>query len=459
MKLYNTLSRRVEDFEPAGSEVKMYVCGVTPYDQAHFGHAMNAIVFDVLRRYLEFRGYRVYHLQNFTDVDDKIIARANRVGIPPRDLAERFIGGYLADLDQLNVLRATKYVRATEEIGGMIEIITDLITKGYAYSVDGDVYFRVNRDDDYGKLSHRSRDELLAGARVEIDRRKEDAMDFALWKSAKPGEPAWDSPWGPGRPGWHIECSAIVLRNLGAQIDIHGGGQDLIFPHHENEMSQSESHTGCAPFARFWVHNGMVQVGDTKMSKSLGNFVTIREALDKFSSDALRLAVLTSHYRSPLVYSDESLQAAEHGVRRLAQALEGHADQIEPTPEALAQIGRQARERFIQAMDEDLNTASAVSQLFELAHEINRARELGVSAGALVPLRYEIRELAGVLGLELEQKSGDIAAEPFIDLLVSVRGELRKAKLWQLSDQIRQRLQELGVAIEDRPDGSSWRPT
>ena len=458
MRLYSTLSRRVEELEPTDSSLKMYLCGTTPYEQSHVGHAMSAIVFDVLRRYLEFRGHLVFHLQNFTDVDDKIIERSNRLGIPPADLAERYAGEYLADLERLNVLRATRYVRATDEIDQMIEIISDLIDKGFAYAIEGDVYFRVGRDSDYGKLSRHTAEELMAGARIDVDERKENATDFALWKAAKPGEPAWESPWGQGRPGWHIECSAIVLRHLGPQIDIHGGGQDLIFPHHENEIAQSESHTGRVPFARIWVHNGMVQMGQTKMSKSTGNFVTIREALDQYSADAIRLAVLTSHYRSPMVYSGESMQAAERGVKRLLQALAGDSVDVEQVPDKLAKAANDARGRFIEAMDEDLNTAAALAQLFEMAREINRARADGVAAGALLPAQNELRELASVLGLRLQPESTDLEARPFVDLLVSVRTELRQAKMWQLSDRIRDELGRLDVVVEDRPDGSTWRP-
>ena len=459
MRLYSTLSRRVEELELTDASIKMYLCGTTPYEQSHVGHAMSAIVFDVLRRYLEFRGHLVFHLQNFTDIDDKIIERSRRLGIPPADLAERYAGEYLADLERLNVLRATRYVRATEEIDQIIEIISDLVGKGFAYAIEGDVYFRVGQDSDYGKLSRHTGEELLAGARIDVDERKENATDFALWKATKAGEPAWESPWGQGRPGWHIECSAIVLRHLGPQIDIHGGGQDLIFPHHENEIAQSESHTGRVPFARFWVHNGLVQMGDTKMSKSLGNFVTIREALEQYSADALRLAVLTSHYRSPMSYSDESMQAAERGIKRLLQALEGHSADVDQVPDKLAKVAADARGRFIGAMDDDLNTSAALAQLFELAREINRARAGGATAGGLLPVQNELRALASVLGLRLQHESTDLEARPFVDLLLSVRTELRHAKMWQLSDRIRDELSRLNVVVKDRPDGSTWRPS
>ncbi|MGH2544175.1 MAG: cysteine--tRNA ligase, partial [Ardenticatenaceae bacterium] len=297
MKLYDTLSGTKKSFAPADGKVKMYVCGVTPYAASHIGHAMFSVVFDVVRRYLEYRGYEVVHVQNFTDVDDKMIHAAQSMDIPMDELAERNIKAYLHETDDLNVLRANKYPRATHEMPKIVDMIAALIDKGNAYAVDGDVYFRVRSDEDYGKLSHRTPESLMAGARVEIDETKENPADFALWKSQKPGEPSWDSPWGPGRPGWHIECSAMSLTYLGETLDIHGGGQDLIFPHHENELAQSESYTGKTPFVRFWLHNGLLQLGEDKMSKSLGNIVSVREALERFSPDALRMFFLNSHYR------------------------------------------------------------------------------------------------------------------------------------------------------------------
>ncbi|HVC32956.1 MAG TPA: cysteine--tRNA ligase [Chloroflexota bacterium] len=458
MKIYNTLTAREEEFVPYGEPVKVYVCGVTPYSDAHVGHAMSAIVFDTIRRYLEYRGYRVHFVQNFTDVDDKIIDRSNRLGVPAMDLAERYIGEFYVDLARLHIKPATDYVRATSEIGSIIRIIGGLIDKGFAYPADGDVYFRVMRDPDYGKLSHRSLDDLEAGARVEVDPRKETPMDFALWKAAKPGEPSWPSPWGAGRPGWHIECSAIVLDHLGPQIDIHGGGADLIFPHHENEIAQSESWTGLVPFAKYWVHNGLLQLGGEKMSKSLGNLVTIKEALEQFSADALRAFVLTAHYRRPLSYSDEGVSAAERGVARLRAALTPRpAGEAEGEPPDLAEARRQATERFVEAMDDDFNTTSALAQLFELAKEINRSREAGVVAAGVVDAQKTLLDLAGVLGLTLEEPKENLAAKPFVDLLLSIRQELRSAKQYALADQIRQELEALGVAVEDRPGGTTWR--
>ncbi|MGB6838068.1 MAG: cysteine--tRNA ligase, partial [Dehalococcoidia bacterium] len=317
MKLLNTLSGQLEEFAPLGDVVKMYVCGVTPYDESHVGHAMSYIVFDVLRRYLEYRGYRVNHVQNFTDIDDRIIGRANRLGVEPQDLVEQLIDRYFEDMHALNVLDAHEYPRATQEIPEMIRIIEGLVEKGYAYPSDGDVYYRVEKKEGYGKLSNRSVDSLLAGARVEPSEVKESPADFALWKAAKPGEPAWESPWGPGRPGWHIECSAMSLKYLGEQIDIHGGGEDLIFPHHENEIAQTEAFTGRVPFVRYWLHNAWVKMGEEKMSKSLGNFITISEGLERFGADAIRVWVLTSHYRTPLMYTEEALDSGKRGAERL----------------------------------------------------------------------------------------------------------------------------------------------
>ncbi len=323
MKIFNTLSGKKEEFAPGGDDVKMYVCGINPYSDAHIGHAMSYIIFDVVRRYLEFRGYKVKHVENVTDVEDNIIATANRLGIPVKELTEKYTERYFEDMDALNILRAHVYPRATQEIPKIIEVVNGLIDKGFAYATGGIVYFRVRRDPDYGKLSHRTLDQMMAGARIEVGEEKEDPMDFVLWKAAKPGEPAWDSPWGKGRPGWHIECSAMSLRYLGEQLDIHGGGQDLVFPHHENEIAQSEGFTGKKPFVKYWMHNGLLQMGAEKMSKSLGNLITIREALEKYSADALRIFVLSSYYRSPLTYSEEALEAAEKGAERLRQAADG----------------------------------------------------------------------------------------------------------------------------------------
>jgi len=450
VKIFNTLSGQKEEFTPQGEEVKMYVCGVTPYSECHIGHAMSYITFDVVRRYLEFKGYKVRYVQNFTDVDDKIIDRANQQGVLPRELAEGFISEYFADMDALNVKRADIYPRATEEIPKIIEVVQGLIDRGHAYEADGDVYFRVKNNPDYGKLSHQNLDALQAGARVEVGGEKENPLDFTLWKAAKPGEPSWESPWGQGRPGWHIECSAMSLRYLGETLDIHGGGRDLIFPHHENEIAQSEGFTGVVPFVRFWMHNGLLQLGEEKMSKSLGVLVTVKEVLERFSPDALRLFIMSSHYRSPLSFSEDGLVAAEKGVERLRQAVRGDGGgQGDGSLD-----GGAFRQSFIEAMDDDFNTAQGMAALFDLAREINRARTEGTS---VQQAQQTLLELAGVLGLTLEEREVSLAAQPFIELLVSLRSELRKEKLWTLADKIRSSLEELGITLEDTPQGTVWR--
>ncbi|MBI2909191.1 MAG: cysteine--tRNA ligase [Chloroflexi bacterium] len=450
MKIYSTLSGQKEEFLPQGDPLRMYVCGVTPYDDCHIGHAMSYIIFDVIRRYLEFRGYHVKHVQNFTDIDDKIINRANRLGVPAQELAARFIDQYFADMDALNIQRAHVYPRATEEVPKIIELVQGLIAKGKAYEAKGDVYFRVETANNYGKLSHRTLDGMMAGARIEPGEAKQHPLDFALWKAAKPGEPNWESPWGPGRPGWHIECSAMSLKYLGETIDIHGGGQDLIFPHHENEIAQSEAFTGKTPFVKYWLHNGLLRLGEEKMSKSLGNLITVKEILTRYSADALRLFVLSSNYTSPLTYTEEGVAAAERGAERLrsAAALEGG------TGEALDASA--CRGNFIQAMDDDFNSAQAVAVLFDLARDLNRAQTEGKS---IVEARATLVELAGVLGLTLKarEKKELLGAGPFIDLLISTRADLRAAKQFQLADRIRSQLAELGVLLEDTPKGTVWK--
>ena len=450
MKIHNTLSGKTEDFEALDGKVNMYVCGITPYSASHIGHAMMSVIFDVVRRYLEFKGYDVCHIQNFTDIDDKMILAANSTGIDVADLAESNITDYLAEMDALNVARAHEYPRATAEIGKITEIIAKLIEKGYAYPVAGDVYFRVNRDEDYGKLSHRDLDGLIAGARVEVDERKEDAMDFALWKSQKPGEPAWDSPWGMGRPGWHIECSAMAIKYLGSSIDIHGGGRDLIFPHHENEIAQSESFTDEVPFSRFWMHNGMLRLGEDKMSKSIGNIVTVGEALSSYSPDALRLFFLSSHYRAPLLYTEANVAGQERALERLKNAVR---------PASAASVGSTidvspAKAQFVEAMDDDFNTPRALAAMFELAREINRGKDEGAD---VLGAQGALRELSGVLGISLDETAETSAAGPFVQMLVNVRTELRAARQFDIADSIRDRLSELGVTIEDTPEGTEWR--
>ncbi len=461
LKVYNTLTRKTEEFVTLKpGKVSMYVCGPTVYAKAHIGHAMSALVFDVLRRYLEFRGYDVTHVMNFTDVDDKIILKANQKGVDPFELGEMYIKEFEKHLADFNILPATINPRATREMDQILKMISGLIEKGYAYPVDGDVYFRVQKDPSYGKLSGRRIEDMQAGSRIEVDDRKEHPMDFALWKAAKPGEPAWDSPWGKGRPGWHIECSAMNLNHLGEQIDIHGGGNDLIFPHHENEIAQSESFTG-KQFARYWIHNGMLQLSGEKMSKSIGNLVTIEEFLTRHPAEALRMMVLNSGYRNPLSYSDEILDQAEKGLDRLRSALKpalpGSQGLDQARVDVLAMQVEKTEAGFITAMDNDFNSAGALAELFELVKVINQARADGATDSQLEPAQSALKKLTSVLGLQLEAtRAADHQADEIINLLIDVRRELRQNKLWALSDTIRDRLAELGVILEDSKEGTSW---
>ena len=452
MKLYNTLSGKKEEFASPNGKVGMYVCGITPYAPSHIGHAMMSVVFDVVRRYLEYKGFSITHIQNFTDVDDKIIQAANDIGISTIELAEANIKQYLEEMDALNVLRAHAYPKATTEIPAIVDMISALEKRGYAYAVNGDVYFRVNRNADYGKLSRRSAEDLLSGARVDVDEAKEDPRDFALWKSQKPGEPAWDSPWGAGRPGWHIECSAMSMRYLKDGLDIHGGGQDLIFPHHENEIAQSESASQQQPFARYWLHNGLLSIDEDKMSKSIGNVISVGEALDMFSPAALRLFFLSSHYRNPLVYSEQNIAAQERALDRIRNAASAEERSAAGEPLDAAPY----KSAFIAAMDDDLNTPRALAAIFDLARQINRAREDGKSVSAA---QRTLRDLADILGIDVEappdDESGDIA--PFVDLLVQTRADLRAARQYALADKIRDNLAALGVTLEDGGGGTEWR--
>jgi len=449
MKLYNTLSGTSEDLNPTGDTVTMYVCGITPYSTAHVGHAMRAVVFDVLRRYIQYTGLSVKHVENFTDIDDKMIDGAAKAGISVSELAESNIVTYLSEMDGLNILRADEYPRATSEIEKIVEMISGLVEKGHAYASGGDVYFRVRSDEDYGKLSHRDIDKLLSGARVSVNEEKEDPLDFALWKSQKPGEPAWESPWGPGRPGWHIECSAMALEYLGETIDIHGGGQDLVFPHHENELAQSESFTGKVPFASHWVHNGLVRLGEDKMSKSLGNMVTIGQALQTHSCDALRLFFLSSHYRAPLTYTEENVAAQERAAERLRSAVS-----VAALGDGDALNAGDHKARFDAAMEDDLNTPQALAAIFDLVRDIHRSRDEGLQ---IADAQQTLGQLAGVLGLTLEKRSAEGDAGPFIDLLIDIRRLLRSAKQFEIADGIRDRLVELDVQLEDTPDGTVWK--
>jgi cysteinyl-tRNA synthetase len=464
LRLYNTLTRKKEDFQTLEPDlVKLYVCGVTVYNDAHVGHAMSALVFDVIRRYLEYRGYKVRHVMNYTDVDDKIINRARQLGEEPLKLSQRYIEDYNNDLKDLNILPATSNPQVSKTMPLIIQFIGDLIEKGYAYAASakpGDVYFRVTKDEDYGKLSGRKIEDMQAGSRIEVDEAKEHPMDFALWKAAKPGEIFWESPWGKGRPGWHIECSAMNLAELGEQIDIHGGGNDLIFPHHENEIAQTESYTG-KPFARYWIHNGMLQLGGEKMSKSLGNIVSIKDFLSQREADVMRMLVLSGNYRAPLIFNEETQDAAEKSLERLKSAFRpAPASAQGLSPEAASALVNQTettQQSFTDAMDDDFNTPLAIAALHELVKAINHGRDHGATNDQLQPAQVTLRELTGVLGLRLQEKQGSGNSDKFVDLLIEVRQEVRKQKLWAMSDLIREKLEELGVVIEDSKEGTKWR--
>jgi len=463
IRLYNTLTRKKEEFQTLEPNVvKMYVCGVTVYNDAHVGHAMSALVFDIIRRHLEYRGYTFKHVMNYTDVDDKIINRAKQLNEDPLKLSQRYVEDYARDLKNLNVLPATSYPQVSKTMPLIIEFIQGLVSKEAAYAApNGDVYFSVTGDKDYGKLSARKIDDMQAGARIEVEESKDHPMDFALWKAAKPGEISWDSPWGKGRPGWHIECSAMNLAELGEQIDIHGGGNDLIFPHHENEIAQTESYTG-KQFSRYWVHNGMLQLaGGEKMSKSSGNFVSIKDFLSKRDADVMRMLVLSSNYRAPLIFSDETQDAAEKSLERLKAALRPASASAKGLPaegtSALASQADSTKQAFVAAMNDDFNSPLALAALYELVKAINTARDNDANDEQLKPAQTTLRELTNVFGLRLAEKTGSSDVEAQVNALIAERNEARKQKQWALSDQIRDKLKELGVTIEDSKDGTKWR--
>ncbi|MDR1927365.1 MAG: cysteine--tRNA ligase [Oscillospiraceae bacterium] len=461
MKIFNTLTRQKEEFIPLeAGKVRMYVCGPTVYNLIHMGNAMPLCVFDVLRRYLEYRGYAVRLVQNFTDIDDKIIRRANEEGVDFSEISRRYIEEYWTDAKGLNVLPASVHPRATESIEDIVEMVATLIAKGFAYEARGDVYFSPKAFAGYGKLSHQPPEELEAGARVMVGECKRAPMDFALWKASKPGEPAWDSPWGKGRPGWHIECSAMARRYLGAHIDLHCGGQDLIFPHHENEIAQSECCNG-VPFANYWMHNGFLKVDNVKMSKSLGNFFTVREVARQFGYEPIRYLLLSSHYRSPLNYSATSLEQAKASLQRLYTCRENldfaHKTAAAENAEGDAALtGRLERRKaqFIAGMEEDLNTADALAAIFELVRDCNT--QVIEAAASKAVCRYAAAlfdELTGVLGLVcLREAAG--APDDEAQALVEQRSRARKEKNWALADEIRDKLKAMGVAIEDTPQGT-----
>ncbi len=480
MKIFNTMTRKKEEFVPVeDGKVKIYACGVTVYDLCHIGHARSAIVFDVIRRYFRYKGFDVTYIRNFTDIDDKIINRAKEEGIPWHEVAKKYTEEYYRDMDALGIERADIEPKATEYINDMIEMIKGLIDKGHAYVVDGDVFFSVDSFKDYGKLSKRSMDELKAGARVEVDKRKRNPLDFALWKASKEGEPSWPSPWGPGRPGWHIECSVMSMKHLGETFDIHGGGADLIFPHHENEIAQSEAYTG-KPFARYWVHNGFITIAKEKMSKSLGNFFTIRDILERFDPEVVRIFLLSTHYRSPIEFSEDQLRETEAALDRFystVMRVEGYLQRMSkkqkdnPEQKRMEEVLETLPRRFEEAMDDDFNTALAIGHLFEAIKEINRyldARPSGPKAQETLTRAIELlRSIGGVLNIFqrsprqwhlslLKTRKVDITEEE-IERKIAERQEARKQKDWQKADSIRDELLKHGIVLEDTLQGTVWR--
>ncbi len=481
IEIYNTLTRRKEPLKTReAGRVSMYVCGPTTYNYIHLGNARPLVVFDTVRRYLIYKGYDVTYVQNFTDVDDKIINRAKEEGENPLALAQKYIQEYFIDADALNVKRADVHPKVSEHINDIIELIKELEQRGYAYNVDGDVFFEVRKFADYGKLSGRSLDDMQAGARIEINENKRDPMDFALWKKAKAGEPSWDSPWGKGRPGWHIECSAMAVKYLGHGFDIHCGGYDLIFPHHENEIAQSEAATG-KPFANYWMHNGFITVNQEKMSKSLGNFFLVREILDKFSPETVRFFLLSTHYRSPLDFDDQKLTAGQRGLERIKNSYRILKEELsksqisDNTGKEVSEFAEKLehfKESFEKAMDDDFNTALAIAVWFDLAREINgyinklksaqtkdvfglkRAEELFLSFNRVLGIFKE--DASG--GIIIESPSQDDAlTEGLLNLIIEIRQNARKNKDWNTADTIRDRLKDLGIILEDTPEGVRWK--
>lgn len=470
IKIYNTLKREMEIFKPLkDGEVSMYVCGPTVYNYIHIGNARPAIFFDTVRRYFEYRGYKVKYVQNFTDVDDKMIKRAKEEGITLKEVADKYIAGYFEDTKKVN-LKEEGMIRpkATEHIAEMIEIIRTLIDKGYAYESNGDVYFNINSyKNEYGVLSKQSIDELKSGARIEISEIKKDPLDFALWKNAKEGEPYWESPWGKGRPGWHIECSAMSNKYLGATFDIHGGGQDLIFPHHENEIAQSRCGTG-GEFARYWIHNGYINVKGEKMSKSLGNFFLLRDVLKEYDGRVVRFFVLSSHYRKPIDFSDNELNQSKAGLERIENAIVRCEEKLKESScengNSLAELltmQKMTEEKFINCMNDDFNTAGAIGSIFELVKELNKVLELEINEDGKTVLqqvqkyiKYVMEEVLGVIVVK-EKKVGDLTTE-LVEFILELRREARKNKDWEFSDKVRDRLAELGIQIKDGKDKTTW---
>lgn len=476
IKVYNTLTKQKEEFVPiTPGKANIYVCGVTPYNHPHVGNARPFITWDVIRRFLEHEGYDVTHVQNFTDVDDKIINTANKEGVQWFDICNRYIDSYFEVMDKLNVRRAHVYPRVSEHINDIIATVQCLIDNGYGYVVDGDVFYSVEKFKYYGQLSGRNLEDMLAGARVDVDDRKRNPMDFALWKSAKPGEPAWESPWGPGRPGWHIECSTMSMKYLGESFDFHGGGSDLIFPHHENEIAQSEGCTGIHPFVHYWLHNGFITVNEEKMSKSLGNFFMVIDILEHYDPETLRFFIVSTHYRSPLDFSDARLTEAQKSLARLRQAQETLGELSEmmsagPTADSLALRDKvkELREAFMEAMRDDFNTALAISHMFALAKEINIYHKAVVDAGIkpdgkLVALLNDVlAEMCSIIGVlektaaPAAEEAGDSKESELVEMLIAMRQDARKNKNYALADELRNKLSEIGIVLQDTPQGVKW---
>ncbi|MBE7009900.1 MAG: cysteine--tRNA ligase [Ruminococcaceae bacterium] len=459
MKLYNTMTRKKEEFIPlVPGEVKMYSCGPTVYNFFHIGNARPFIIFDTLRRYFEYRGYQVKFVQNFTDIDDKMIKNANEQGVTVRQLADKFIEEYFIDAKGLSITEASVHPRATDNIDAIIDIVSRLIEKGYAYEADGDVYFDIHRFSEYGKLSGQPLEELEAGARIDVDERKKNPMDFALWKNKKEGEPAWQSPWGEGRPGWHIECSAMANRYLGETIDIHSGGQDLIFPHHENEIAQSECANG-KPFARYWLHNGYINVNNEKMAKSKGNFFTVRDVSKKYDYEVIRFFMLSAHYRSAINFSDELLKQSQAGLERLYTCLynleflqaKAQKKALTEEDEAILKQIEEFGDRFVAAMDDDVNTADAISVLFDLARFLNSGIRAESPLAVIDASINKLKELGTVLGVLYKKQEDSVSDE--VKELLKQRAEARQNKDWALSDRLRDELKALGVEVLDTRQG------
>lgn len=476
IRVYNTMTRDKSLFHPVTpGEVKIYVCGVTPYNHPHIGNARPAVTWDVIRRYLQYIGYKVTLIQNFTDVDDKIINKANAEGTTWKVISDRYIDAYFQVIDALHVRRADKYPRVSGHMDDIIAMVQTLIDKGHAYVLDNDVYYDISTFADYGKLSGRNVEDMLAGARVQVNEGKRNPGDFAVWKGAKPGEPAWDSPWGPGRPGWHIECSAMSIHYLGKTFDFHGGGSDLIFPHHENEIAQSEGCTGCT-FVHYWMHNGFITINQEKMSKSLNNFFLVKDVLEKYSGDALRFFLLSTHYRSPLDFSDDRLEEAETNMARLTDVIgrirelaekEGH--EASEASAALSAAAENAMKDFHDAMDDDFNTGLASSTVFDLAKAINiyytavQSGTAGIDSEAVALAMKNLKEIMDVLGI-LEgawSRRRDAADDgdflKLMQVILDIRQEARAGKQYAIADKIRDKLAEMDIVIEDTPSGARWK--